>query len=129
MSAPSRFIISAPFTHRSPDDIRLLLEKEGFRLMTPKGLAKPETWSKPSGDGGHWLVRIDSQGHDTDRHFGARPHYHKNWVDSDELLAAYLKRFTPQAWIYSDAGVPIGLAGSPGTRHPDQQAKLQHIPR
>lgn len=129
MIAPSPFVVTETFRHRSPEYVRSVAQTNGFRCLTAQGLADSEIWEQPSGDGGHWLIRLDTMGHDTSRHFGARPHYHKNWVESDELLQRYLRGFTPQAWVYSDEGIPIGLAGGADPMHPDQKAKLQHIPR
>ena len=68
-------------------------------------------------------------GHDISRHFGARPHYHKNWVESDQVLKQYLRGFIPQASIYSDAGNLLGMAGGVDSMHPDLKAKLEHIQR
>jgi hypothetical protein len=128
MSAPSRFIVPEPFKHTRPERIRELAKQYGFDQRTPEGGKASEIWTKPDGSGGHWIIRMDAMGHDTRFHFGARPHYHKNWVESDQVLEQYLRRYTPQAWIYTDAGVVAGLAGG-DQLHPDLKAKVQHIPR
>ena len=61
--------------------------------------------------------------------FSERPHYHKNWFESEMLLIKYLNEYVSKAWIYDDLGVPIGTAGDVEMLHPDRKAKLQHILR
>lgn len=126
MATPDRFVLDEPFRHKSPESVRQTVSGAGFVLHTVAGTKDSEIWSKPDGGGGHWIVRIDAQGHSTRFHFGARPHYHKNWVENDVVLAQYLTRYTPGAAIYDDSGALIGTAGAART---DRAAKLQHIPR
>jgi hypothetical protein len=129
MTAPRTFAIQEPFKHKSPEIVRETVTRHGFALRTAAGTSDSEIWVKAAEGGGFWIVRLDTMGHDTRRHFGARPHYHKNWVESDDVLRTYLEKFTPKAWIYSDAGIVLGEAGPSAGMHPDRKAKLQHIPR
>lgn len=126
---PTCFVVSEAFHYRKPEFVRDVAQTSGFTCHTDQGTSKSEIWSKAANEGGHWIIRIDSMGHDTTRHFGARPHYHKNWVESDDVLRRYLRTFTPAAWVYSDSGILAGLAGGGAGMHPDLRAKLQHIPR
>ncbi len=130
MAQPARFIVSEPFRHVNPETVRTIAQSRGFQNRTPGGTKNSEIWTLADGDGGHWIIRIDSMGHDTKFHFGQRPHYHKNWVPSDALLQKYLTKYTPGASVYNDAGVLIGLAGGQTDgMNDDLKAKEQHIMR
>ncbi|MBX3438081.1 MAG: hypothetical protein KF861_11365 [Planctomycetaceae bacterium] len=129
MAQPLRFLVTEPFRHQRPEYVRRVAVEHGFECRTRQGTKESEIWVREDGNGGYWIIRMDAMGHDTRFHFGARPHYHKNWVDSDAMLRQYLMRFTPGASVYNDDGVLVGLAGGSGDMHPDQKAKVQHIPR
>ena len=130
MNAPPRFIVAESFTHRSPEFVRSLAVSGGFTCRTRQGTSKSEIWAKNDEErGAFWIIRMDSMGHDTRFHFGSRPHYHKNWVDSEQTLQKYLNQYTPEAWVYADNGSLIGRAGGTSSMHPDLKAKSQHIPR
>lgn len=132
MPPPSTFLLQVQFQHKSPDFVRNVARKNGFECRTHQGTKDSEIWTLPDGThGGHWIIRIDSMGHETRFHFGQRPHYHKNWVESDQLLKKYLRQYTPEAWVYADNGNLIGRAANAADDplHPDQKAKLQHILR
>ena len=129
MNTPSQFAIQHTFKHRRPEYVRTVATDNGFGCMTAQNTSRSEIWTKRDGSGGHWIIRIDSMGHKTSFHFGARPHYHKNWVESDALIQQYLHGFVPDASVYSDAGLLIGTAGGDDLTHPDSKAKQQHIPR
>ncbi|NOX54018.1 MAG: hypothetical protein GXP27_06170 [Planctomycetes bacterium] len=133
MKAPSQFIVRETFRHTRPELVRAILRRYGFERRvkagrTDQGRQESEIWALPDSHGGYWLVRIDATGHDTWYHFGQRPHYHKEWVDSESVLNRYLREYTPEAWIYSDSGLLIGRAGG-GEIQPDRKAKVQHILR
>jgi hypothetical protein len=129
--APPRFILTETFKHHRPEYVRAIAQRHGFVPQTQAGTAKSEIWSKPDGNGGHWIIRMDAMGHDTKFHFGGRPHYHKNWVASDAILAKYLTKYAPEAWVYNDAGAVMGQAGQLTGKggKSDRHAKDQHIPR
>jgi hypothetical protein len=132
MHAPKKFLFSVPFQYNSPDFVRNFARKYGFELRTRSGTKDSEIWTLPDEThGGHWIIRIDSMGHNTTFHFGQRPHYHKNWVDNDHLLEKYLREYTPEAWVYADNGSLIGRAATEAEDflHADKKAKLQHILR
>ena len=129
MLPPAKFVVLETFRHTRPEAVRDIALAYGFERRTVAGTARSEVWVKPDTRGGFWLIRLDSMGHDTTRHFGSRPHYHKNWVSSEALLQEYMERFTPLAWIYSDEGIIVGLAGAADDMHSDRKAKIQHIPR
>ena len=130
MHVPNVFAVAEALKHRSPEYVRGIAGRYGFRCRTAQGTKESEIWTKPDGSGGHWIIRLDTMGHATRFHFGARPHYHKNWVESNELLQEYLSKYTPEAWVFSDAGLLIGRAGggNQGGRS-DRKAKEQHVPR
>ena len=111
MTPPARFIVGESFRHTRPETVRLIAQNQGFQNQTPGGTKDSEIWTKSEGDGGFWIIRIDSMGHDTKFHFGQRPHYHKNWVASETMLRKYLTKYTPGAFVYNDGGVLIGMAG------------------
>jgi hypothetical protein len=146
MAAPPKFIINLPLKHRSPESVRELVHSFGFELQTDEGTSASEIWSKPDGKGGYWIIRLDSMGHGKGKvfppkalkpeekpkpnyFFSERPHYHKNWIASQQLLEQYCKRYTPEAWIYADSGELLCQAGDDTAMHPDRKAKLQHILR
>ena len=130
MTIPNRFVVTETLKHHRPEYVRTVCENYDFTCRTTQGTSASEIWVKPDGGDGFWIIRLDSMGHDTRYFFGGRPHYHKNWIESQALLDKYLEKYTPEAWVYSDAGVLLGRAGTGnkgGTS--DRKAKLQHIPR
>ena len=129
MAAPSQFIVEESFKHRNPEIVRAIAMRNGFQRRTRQGTAESELWVKDAEGGGFWIIRMDTMGHDTKYHFGGRPHYHKNWVESEAVLNKYLTRYTPEASVYADNGTLIGRAGGSSGMQPDLKAKMQHIPR
>ena len=125
-TAPTRFVITEMFRHSRPESVRSIAKRAGFELKTVQGTSDSEIWSMPAEEGGFWIIRIDSQGHDTQYHFGSRPHYHKNWVATEAQLARYCEKYLGKAAVYDDAGVLLGKARDMKT---DGLAKAQHILR
>jgi hypothetical protein len=124
MHAPQQFPVVEPFKHQSPEKVREIAQRYGFRCETAQGTHEAEIWTKITG-GGYWVIRIDSQGHGRWAH-GRRPHYHKNWVEISKL-PHYLKQYLPEAYVYDDNGALLGQ--SKDIVHPESKSKAQHIPR
>ncbi len=124
MTAPAQFPVHEHFKHQSHDRVREVAQRYGFRCETTQGTKDTEIWVK-QGVGGHWIIRLDSQGHGR-WHHGRRPHYHKNWVESAKLQI-YLTRYLPDAYVYDDDGQLIGQTLD--SIHPESKSKAQHIPR
>ena len=144
MDYPVIFPLRVPLRHRSPDQVRSILQANYFRRhpAQPNPYGNPrlrgfsEIWYKLAGPG-YAAVRIDSGGHAnlTDRDgnpyeiggiasgaHGGVPHYHKEWIAAD-LLGRYLQDYAPQVVRYDDAGDPVI---GPMT---DEKAKRAHIKR
>jgi hypothetical protein len=124
-AAPTKFVIAEALRHKSPDIVRSIVKSYGFALRTGQGTKDSEIWVKPDGPA-FWIVRLDSQGHKTPFHHGARPHYHKNWVAIATELNTYLKKFLPSAMVYADDGQLLGPAEDCKN---DRLAAAQHIKR
>ncbi len=124
MAIPNRFPVLEHFTHQSPERVREIAQRYGFRCETNQGTKDTEIWVKPAANG-YWIIRIDSQGHGR-WHHGRRPHYHKNWVEAAKLRV-YLTRYLPDAYVYDDQGQLIGQTQD--SVHPEWKSKAQHIPR
>jgi hypothetical protein len=124
MEVPNRFIVADTFTHHRPEYVREVATRHGFEQRTPGGSAEAETWVKSDGHG-WFIIRLDTQGHGSFFH-GGRPHYHKDWVPADKLTK-YLSGYMPTAYVYSDAGVLLGMAKD--SKQSGSVAKGAHIPR
>ena len=105
------FVVTESFRHKRPEYVRRVAQQYGFECRTRQGTAKSEIWVLQDDGHGNWIIRMDTMGRDTQYHFGARPHYHKNWVESQQMLERYLRQYTPGAWVCADNGRRIGRAG------------------
>ena len=128
MDYPVIFPLRVPLRHRSPDQVRAILQGSYYRRHpghanpygNPRTRGFSEIWYKLAARG-YAVVRIDSQGHAnlTDRDgneyeiggissgvHGGVPHYHKEWIAA-ELLGRYLRDSVPQVVRYNDAGDPV----------------------